>query len=195
MSGDPGEITILLRRWRTGDREAEETLFALLMPELRKIARYCFRGERPGHLLQPTVLINEAFIRLVKVKKIDWADRGHFLRLAARMMRRYLIDHARSRPNAAFLPLDGLPEQILSSRKPVELAIAVDVLLDELEVESRQRCAVVELKFFMGLTDDEAAAALNLELRTLQREWQRARIWLFERLSAEKCKAAPSATN
>jgi RNA polymerase sigma-70 factor (ECF subfamily) len=195
MSDDPGEITKLLRRWQTGDKEAEALLFALLMPDLRKIARYCFRGERPGHLLQPTVLVNEAFLRLVKVRKIEWADRGHFLALAARIMRRYLIDHARSQPNVMFLPMDGLPERILSSRKPVDLAIAIDALLDELEAESRQKCAVVELKFFMGLTDPEAAAALNMELRTLQREWHRARTWLFQRLSSEKCKTAPSATN
>ncbi|MGC2111056.1 MAG: ECF-type sigma factor [Candidatus Korobacteraceae bacterium] len=195
MEGNPGEITKLLQRWRTGDREAESTLFALLMPDLRKIAGHCFRGERPGHILQPTALVNEAFLRLAKVKKIEWADRGHFLALAARVMRRYLIDHARSQPSVKFLPMEGLPEPIARGRTPIELAIAIDGLLDQLESESHQRCAIVELKFFLGLTDSEAADALNLKLHTLQREWHRARVWLFERLSTESWKAASIATN
>lgn len=195
MQEGPGEITLLLKRWRSGDREAEAALFTMLMPDLRKIARHCFRGERPGHLLQPTVLVNEAFLRLVRLQKIDWADRGHFLALSARVMRRYLIDHARAQGHAKFLAMDEIPEQLLSSRAPAELAIAIDTLLEEMEKESRRRCAVVELKFFMGLTDAEAATALGLELRTLQREWQRARVWLFQRLSAESCKAASSGTN
>jgi DNA-directed RNA polymerase specialized sigma24 family protein len=100
-------------------------------------------------------------------------------------MRRYLIDHARSRPSVEFLPMEGLPERILGSYTRLELAIAVDALLDELEIQSHQRRAVVELKFFLGLTDAEAADALNLSLHTFQREWYRARRWLFQRLTAE----------
>src|ERR1035437_2217106 len=155
------------------------------MPDLRKIAGHCFRRERPGHTLQPTALVNEAFLRLANAKNIDWQDRGHFLALSARVMRRYLIDHARSRPSVKFLPMEGLPERVLGSHTPLELAIAIDRLLDALETESHQRCAVVELKFFLGLTDSEAADALSLKLHTLQREWHRARVWLFERLRAE----------
>lgn len=184
MASEPGEITQLLEQWRTGDRTAEDRLFELLMPDLRKIARNCFRGERPGHTLQPTALVNEAFFRLAKTKNIEWQDRGHFLAISARVMRRYLIDHARGRPSINFLPMEGLPERVLGRHTPLELAIAIDRLLDELEVESHQRRAVVELKFFLGLTDPEAAEALNLSLHTLQREWYRARRWLFERLSA-----------
>ncbi len=193
--GDPGEITIWLRRWRAGDRDAEDKLFGLLMPNLRKIAGHCFRGERQGHTLQPTALVNEAFLRLAKVKNIDWQDRGQFLALAARVMRHYLIDHARGRPSVQFLPMEGLPERILGSYSPMELVIAVDTLLDELEKESHQRCVVVELKFVLGLTDAEAAEVLNLSLHTLQREWYRARKWLFERLSAEPWKAASNPTS
>ena len=186
MEDSPGEITILLEQWRGGDRAAESKLFELLIPDLRKIARNCFRGERPGHTLQPTALVNEAFLRLAKAKNIDWQDRGHFLALSARVMRRYLIDHARSQPSVLFLPMDGLPERILGSHTPLELSIAIDTLLDELEQESHQRRAVVELKFFLGLTDEEAAEALNLPLRTVQREWHRARRWLFERLTTKE---------
>jgi RNA polymerase sigma factor (TIGR02999 family) len=190
MNGNAGDITILLRQWATGDREAESMLFRLLMPELRKIAGHCFWGERPDHSLQPTALVNEAFLRLAKVKKIEWADRRHFLALAARIMRRCLIDSARGEPNVKFLPMEGLPKAALGSRTPLELAVAVNALLDQLETESPQRCKVVELKFFLGLTDSEAAEILDLKLHTLQREWHRARVWLFERLSPESCKAA-----
>ena len=183
MDSSPGEITLLLRQWRTGDRHVEDRLFELLMPDLRKIAGRCFRGERPGHTLQPTALINEAFLRLAKNNHIEWQDRGHFLAISARVMRRYLIDHARPM-RVNFLPLEGLPERVLGTRTPLELAITIDALLDELEKESQQRREVVELKFFLGLTDSEAADALDLTLHTLQREWYRARRWLFERLSA-----------
>ncbi|HWJ48138.1 MAG TPA: ECF-type sigma factor [Candidatus Udaeobacter sp.] len=182
MAVGPGEITQLLQQWRAGDPHAESALFELLMPDLRKIAGCCFRGERPGHTLQPTALVNEAFVRLVHAKNIDWRDRGHFFALAARIMRRYLIDHARGQPSVQFLPMDGFPERILGRHTPLELAVTIDTLLDELDKESPQQRSVVELKFFLGMTDEEAADALSLKLHTLQREWHRARLWLYRRL-------------
>ncbi len=185
MASGPGEITQLLQQWRAGDSNAESELFTLLMPDLRKIAGGCFRGERLGHTLQPTALVNEAFIRLVRAKNIDWRDRGHFFALAARIMRRYLIDHARAQPSVQFLPMDRSLHRILGRRTPLELAITIDRLLDELEKESSEWRSVVELKFFLGMTDEEAADALNLKLHTLQRQWHRARLWLFQRLSGE----------
>ena len=185
MAPDPVEITQLLRQWGTGDQQADDRLFKILLPDLRKIAGRCFRDERLGHTLQPTALVNEAFLRLAKIKNIEWKDRGHFLAVSARIMRRYLIDHARARPSISFLPLEGLPERVLGNHTSLELAITVDALLDELEAESHQKRAVVELKFFLGLTDTEAADALNLTLHTLQREWYRSRRWLFERLSTQ----------
>jgi RNA polymerase sigma factor (TIGR02999 family) len=184
MTPGPGEITKLLRQLGAGDRQAEGQLFELLLPDLRKIAGRCFRGERPGHTLQPTAVVNEAFFRLAKVKNIEWQDRGHFLAISARVMRRYLIDYARARPSVRILPMEGLPERVLATHTPLELAIAMDALLEELEAESHQRRAVVELKFVLGLTDTEAAEELHLTLHTFQREWYRARRWLFERLSA-----------
>ena len=192
MANENDEITQLLRRWQGGDADAEGQIFELLLPELRKIAACCFRNERSGHTLQPTVLVNEAFFRLAAAKNIDWNDRGHFLAVAARIMRRYLIDHARSRPSVQFMPMEGLPERVLGKHTQLELAVAVDALLDELAKESQQRRAVVELKFFLGLTDAEAAEALNLTLHTFQREWHRARKWLFERLTSEQWKAPPN---
>jgi RNA polymerase sigma factor (sigma-70 family) len=183
MAPDPGEITLLLQRWRSGDRQVENKLFELLMPEMHQIAERCFRRERPGNSLQPTVLVNEAFLRLAKSKDLDWHDRGHFLAISARVMRRYLIDHARARPDIPFLPIEGLPDRFLGARTPSELVIEVDELLDDLGRESPSRRALVELKFFLGLTDQETADALDITLHTMQREWYRARRWLFERLT------------
>ena len=185
MVEDPGRTTVLLRQWRDGDRRAQDELFALLMPELRKIAGACFRGERPGHVLQPTALVNEAFLRLAKANHIEWHDRGHFLALAARIMRRYLIDQARSQHSVLFLPIEGIPERILSRSTALEISITVDHLLDEMEEESPQRRAIVELKYFLGLTDEEAADALGVPLRTVQRDWFRAKRWLLDRLNQQ----------
>src|SRR5215469_12014984 len=187
------EITQLLHRWRAGDQDAENRLFEEIMPELRAIAARYLRKELSGHTLQPTALVNEAFLRLAAAKNIDWHDRGHFLALAARVMRRHLIDHARARPDVHFMALEGLPECVLSNQTKLEQVVAVDELLDELGKENHQRREVVELKFFLGLTDNEAAEALNLNLHTFQREWYRARRWLFEHLSAKKWDAAPNA--
>jgi RNA polymerase sigma factor (TIGR02999 family) len=185
MTTDSGEITRLLHAWRGGDTRAESKLFEVLLPDLRRIAGRCFRSERADHTLQPTALVNEAFLRLARARNVDWRDRGHFLALAARVMRHYLIDHARAQPSVQFVALDGLPEHLLGRHTPLELMVSIDKLLDELEAESQTRRAVVELKFFLGMTDDEAAAALEMTLHTFQREWYRARRWLFERLGAE----------
>ena len=195
MASLKAHITILLQRWRAGDKEAESKIFELLLPELRKIAARCFRRESPGNSLQPTLLVNEAFLRLAAAKKIDWQDRGHFLAMSARMMRRYLLERGHMRQSVQFLPLEGLPERVIGQRTGIELAVAVDTLLAELAKESEQRRAVVELKFFLGKSDAEAAEALNLTLHTLQREWHRARNWLFERLTTEPWQAQSKKMN
>ena len=184
---EPAEITELLQDWKGGDRSAEAQIFELLMPELRKIAAASFRNERPGHNLQPTALINEAFLRLVPARAIDWQDRGHFLALAAKVMRRFLIDHARSRPAIHIIPIEQLPPAVVGNRSELEMVLLIDVLLNELELESPQQRAAVELKFVLGLTDSEAADALHLTLHTFQRQWHRARKWLFEKLTATAC--------
>jgi len=183
---DPGDITVLLRRWQAGDKEAESQLFGLLTPELRKIAGYCFRRERPNHTLRPTAILNEAFLRLAAIKNIEWQERGQFLAIAARVMRRLLIDYARSRPTVQFTPLENLPEPIQRDRTPREIQIALNSLLDELQAESVQKRTIVDLKNVLGLTDEEVAETLGLPLRTVQREWHDARIWLFERMSTER---------
>jgi RNA polymerase sigma factor (TIGR02999 family) len=194
MEAGPGEITILLQRWRLGDHEAESRLFELLIPDLRKIAGYYLRGERRGHSMQSTLLVNEAFLRLAKAKEIDWQDRKHFFAVAARMMRRFLIDHARSKQTVVVLPIEDLPEPISTRHTPIELEIAIDELLKELEHQSVQQCQAVELKHYLGLTDEEAAEALGLPLRTFQRTLRAGKRWLFERLIAEPCKPQTNAT-
>jgi len=186
VDSSPGEITQLLHGWQAGDRTAEGKLFELLLPDLRKMAGNYFRHERAGHTLQPTALVNEAFLRLAAAKNVDYQDRGHFLAIAARIMRRYLIDHARGNPNVEVVPMEGLPERVLGGRTPVEMAVAIDRLLDELAKISPRQPSVVELKFYLGLTDEEASEALGMPLRTFQREWLMARKWLFERLSSSR---------
>src|SRR5215813_9280786 len=187
-----GEITELLRRWRDGDHQAEERLFELVQPELYRLARYYMRGERPDHTLQPTALLNETYLKLTATKEVDWRDRRHFFALAARAMRRFLIDYARGRGGPIKLPLDDFASMIVSDEPNIELAIVVDRLLDELGKENPEQCAMVELKYFLGLTDDEAAEALHLPLRTAQRRWLEARKWLFERLESEGWKTKRS---
>jgi RNA polymerase sigma factor (TIGR02999 family) len=182
VANDAPQITVLLKSWQAGDTAAGSQLFEILLPDLRKIARRCFSNEKAGHTLQPTALLNQAVLRLAKSKNIEWQNRGQFFAIAARIMRRELIDHARKRKNAQMVPIDAVPEQRLARKSDLELAVAVDGLLEELAKESEQQAHIVEMKVFLGLTDEEAAEALGLNLRTLQREWQRARRWLFERI-------------
>ena len=195
MSADSEEITVLLQKWRGGDRDAESRLFRVLMPELRRIADRALRRERRGHTLQRTELVNEIFLRLEKAKKIDWQDRGHFLAIVTRMMRRYLIDYARSRPKPELLSMEGLPEGFMAGQSKLEVALAVDELLDGLEKDFPRRCNVVVLISYLGLTPSEAAEKLGLSERTVEREWHEGRKWLFERLSQKPCKTAPKTTS
>ena len=191
----PEDITVLLQRWRTGDREAESRLFELLMPDLRRIARLCLRRERPNHTVQRTELVNEAFIKLAKAKNIDWRNRGHFFAIVTIKMRRFLIEYARKRSNAVFLPIEWLPEAVTSGRTPIEVVVMVDRLLDELEKESPQTCSVVVLMSYLGLSGKEAAENLDLPLRTVEREWHNGKKWLFERLREKPWEEAQSTTS
>lgn len=195
MPAKSEEITLLLQQWRSGDRDAESKLFRVLMPELRKIADRSLRREGRRHTLQRTELVNEIFFKLEKAKTIDWQDRGHFFAIVTRMMRRYLIDYARSRPKPQLLSMEGLPEGLMAGHSKLEVALAVDELLDELEREFPRRCNVVVLISYLGLTPGEAAEKLGLSERTVEREWHEGKKWLFERLSRNPCKTAPKTTS
>jgi RNA polymerase sigma factor (TIGR02999 family) len=188
---DHGDITELLHRWRAGSPDAERELFERVVPELRRIAHYLLRGERKGHTLQATEMVDEIYFRLSRAKNQDWRSRQHFFAIAARAMRRYLIDYARARQTGELVTLDGLENLLPMDDEKLDQAIAVDRLLEGLEAVNPQWCTLVELKYFLGFTDEEAADALALKLRTTQRMWLEARQWLFTRMeSASDAKRA-----
>ena len=186
MPEQPGDITRLLHEWRAGNREAENQLFQLVLPDLRRLAHYLMKGERKDHTLEATELVDQVYFRLVAAKDRDWQNRQHFFAIAARAMRRHLIDHARGRPDAEFIALEGL-EQILPASSPkAELAVTIGRLLDQLAETKPDWCEIVEVKYFLGLTDEEAAQALGLKLRSMQRTWSEARRWLFEQMESRR---------
>jgi RNA polymerase sigma factor (TIGR02999 family) len=186
---DSPDITRLLQQWRAGSSEAENQLFILVMPDLRRLAGYLLRGERKGHTLQATELVNQIYVRLVSAQHQDWQNRRHFFAIAARAMRRYLIDHARGRRGVEFTAL-AVDDLLPAMSRQLDLAITVDELLKQMEGFQPEWCHIVEVKYFLGLTDDEAAEALGIKLRSLQRSWRDARQWLFERLEASNALSA-----
>ena len=182
MPETPGDITLLLEKWRSGSRAAENELFTLVLPDLRQIAHHLMNRERKGHTMQATELVNQVYFRLVAAKDRDWRNRQHFFAIAARAMRRHLIDHARGRPNAEFVAMEGAENLFPANRNKIDQAMTVDRLLDQLAEAHPEWCTLVELKYFLGLTDDEAADMLGVKLRTMQRMWRDARQWLFEKM-------------
>jgi RNA polymerase sigma factor (TIGR02999 family) len=185
-----GDITELLHQWRAGNREAENQLFTLVLPNLRRLAHYLMQRERKDHSMQATELVDQIYFRMVAAKERDWQNRKHFYAIAARAMRRYLIDHARGRPSADFVALEGLEDILPATSGKVDLAIAVDRLLDELAETEPEWSMLVEMKFFLGLTDEEAAEALGVKLRTMQRTWSDARRWLYTRMEPGNAQSA-----
>ena len=179
-----GEITQLLHRWREGNSAAENELFGLVLPELRRIAGYIMSRERKGHTLQPTELVDQIYVRLVAAKDRDWQNRQHFFAIAARAMRRYLVDHARARSETGFVQSIGLEQLLPADPAKVDLAITVDRFLDELAQTHPDWCTLVELKYFLGLNNSEASEMLGVSVRTMQRMWHDARRWLFQRMES-----------
>lgn len=184
----PGEVTQLLEKVRAGDKDAENRLYAIVEPHLRRLAQSFLNRERPNHTLQGTELVSELYLRLAGAE-LSLRNRAHFFAIAARAMRRELIDYARRRPNGSFIPFSEAPEKAIASENGIVQALMVDELLDQMP-EPVDR-SIVELKYFFGMTDEESAAALDLPLRTLQKRWQDARIWLFERAEARQWKPSP----
>jgi RNA polymerase sigma factor (TIGR02999 family) len=190
MENSEGEITRLLHEWRAGSRDAENQLFALVFPNLRRLAHYLMQRERKDHPMQATELIGQVYFRMVAAKDRDWRNRKHFFAIAARAMRRYLIDVGRGRPSAEFVAIEGLEGILPASREKIDLAITVDRLLDELAVTNPDWCALVEMKFFLGLTDEETAEAMDIKVRTMQRAWNDARKWLYTRMEEGNAEGA-----
>lgn len=180
-----GDITGLLHQWRAGDRDAEDQLFALVFPKLRGLAHHMMMRERKGHTLQATELVDQIYLKLVAAKDRDWQNRQHFFAITARAMRRHLIDHARGRPAAAIVGLEEMKEFLPAGPANLDLALSVGRLLDQLAEFRPELSMAVEMKFFLGLTDEEAAETLGLKLRSFQRMWHDARRWLYEQLESE----------
>ena len=178
----PEGITQLLVRWNGGDTTALDELMPLVQSELRRLAGNYLRRERPGHTLQPTALVNEAYLRLIDQKKANWQNRAQFYGIAAQLMRRILVDHARQH-NAA--KRGGSDQQRLSitsahdvSDKPNLDLLALHEALEELAAVDPQQSRIVELKFFGGLSIEETAEVMKLGHATIERDWKMARAWL-----------------
>jgi RNA polymerase sigma factor (TIGR02999 family) len=183
-----GAVTRLLRAWSDGEDDALERLTPLVEAELRRLARGYMGRERPGHTLQPTALVNEAFLRLTDARQIRWQDRAHFLGISARLMRRVLVDHARSRGyrkrggDAQRVTLD---EGLIASPEPTVDVVALDRALDALAVVDLRKSRMIELRFFGGLSVDETAEVLHVSADTVKRDWRLAKLWLLRELEGE----------
>ena len=181
-------ITQLLIKWRNGDQTALDELASQVYSELQRLAKYYLRQERPGHTLQPTDLVHEAYLRLVDEKEIDWQNRAHFFGIAAVRMRHILVEHARSRQAAK----RGGGEYRLSLSKADRLAekhdvnlLALNDALQRLQTLDPQKVRIVELRYFGGLTIEETAEALQISTATVKRDWSMARAWLRTEISNE----------
>lgn len=182
----PQEVTQLLADWGKGDRSALDKLFPLVQSELRRIAQRQMSQERPGHTLQATALVNEAYLKLAGQQGFDWHNRAHFFAVCAQVMRHILIDHARAhardkRGGGAIQV--SLNEALLVAEDQAAHFIALDEALRVLESLDPQKGKIIELRYFGGLSIEEAAEVLNISPRTVRREWQRAKAWLYRMMT------------
>ena len=181
------DVTQLLANWSKGDRSALEQLTPLVYDELRRLAARYLRRERPGQTLQSTELVHEAYLRLIDQRSVQWQNRAHFFGIAAQMIRRILVDHARSRQarkrggTAYRVTLD---EAIAAAPEQRDLdLVALDEALNQLSLIDPQQGRIVEMRFFGGLSIEETAEALRISPATVKRDWTMARAWLFRELS------------
>jgi RNA polymerase sigma factor (TIGR02999 family) len=181
---EPGDITLLLHEWSLGEPAATEELFELVYPHLRAIAGSIFRGERPENVLQPTSVVNELFLKLVRQRSVKFEDRDHFYSLSARLMRRVLVDQARS--DHRLKRSGGIPvpfhEDLAWSDSSPEATIDLDRMLDDLDKIDPRKCRMVELRFFLGFSAEETADLLHTSKATVDRDLRFVRVWLSDRL-------------
>jgi RNA polymerase sigma factor (TIGR02999 family) len=179
--------TDLLRAWSQGDESARERLIPLLYDELHRLARRYMRRERPDHTLQPTALVNEAYLRLIDVNRVEWRNRTHFLALAAQMMRRILVESARHRHRQkrgggdVRVNIENMDELPTPEERDV---IALSDAVSGLAAFDRRMSRIVELRYFGGLTVDETAEVLDVSPETVMRDWKTAKAWLLRELRA-----------
>jgi len=189
MKPSPQEITRMLADWRAGRTDALDRLMPLVYDELRRLADRYLRRERPGHTLQATALVHEAYLQLVDQKNVEWQNRAHFIGVAAQLMRRILVEHARrhhAEKRGGGEPNVTLDEALEWSAGREVALVALDDALNALAALDPQQGRIVELRFFGGLTVDETAEALGVSPRTVDREWRMARAWLQRELEEER---------
>ena len=178
-------VTQLLRAWRQGDAAALDRLVPVVYQKLRRLARHYMAGQRPGHTLQPTALVNEAYMRLVDCEQVNWKDRAHFFAISAQMMRRVLVEFARSRQyqkRGGGARKTSLDEGVIASPQRGQDLVALDDALQALAAEYPRQAQVVELRFFGGLNVEETAEVLHVSAITVMRDWQLAKVWLAREL-------------
>ncbi len=178
-------VTQLLRAWRQGDAAALDQLVPVVYQKLRRLARHHMAGQRPGHTLQATALVNEAYMRLIDCEQVNWKDRAHFFAISARMMRRVLVEFARARQyqkRGAGARKTSLDEGVIASPQRGQDLVALDDALQALAAEYPRQAQVVELRFFGGLSVEETAEVLHVSAITVMRDWQLAKVWLAREL-------------
>ena len=182
------QVTQLLRQWRCGDTGALEKLIPLVQPELQRLAHHYMSRERPGHTLQTTALLDDAYLQLAGKSRVQWENRAHFFAVAAQLMRRIMVDHARQRHTlkrgggAIRVTLDECAA--VTETRAAEL-LALDEALEKLAAADQRKARVVEMRYFGGLTMEEIADVLKIHINTVTRDWIAARAWLFAALSGE----------
>ena len=188
LLADREQITVLLRHWQAGDLEALDRLLPMVHAELRRLARVHMRGERSGCTLQPTALVNEVYLRLAELHAMGWRDRAHFFAMASRLMRRVLVESARAtarlKRGGNLLEVtwdDGL---MVAPERGGELLV-LDAALEALSQQDARKARVVELRFFGGLTVEEAAEVLGMSSETVKRDWKLAKAWLRRELKVK----------
>lgn len=196
MSRAQDEVSGLLQAWREGDHEARDRLVPIVYDELRRRAAALLRRERSGHTLQPTALVHEAYLRLVRQDRAEWQNRAQFFAVASEMMRRILVDRARARKMAKrsgrWSRVTLVEDVARTSPREVDV-LDLDKALEELSTFDRRKARVAELRFFGGLSLEEIGVVLDTSIATTMRDWRAARAWLFRRLSrAKAARATPS---
>jgi RNA polymerase sigma-70 factor, ECF subfamily len=186
VSSEQGEVTRLLNDLRSGKREAEAELIPIVYKELRRLAAHYLRAERPDHTLQPTALVHEAYLRLTKIREVDWQSRSHFFATAASVMRRILVDHARQRranKREGFRDAIGLEGVFVVSPARTSELLALDDALERLAKLNVRQSKIVELRFFGGMSEEETGSVLGISARTVKRDWRMARAWLHNEMN------------
>jgi RNA polymerase sigma factor (TIGR02999 family) len=185
VSPDRQEVTQLLRQWTSGDKQALDQLMPFVYDQLHKLAFNCLRSERPDHTLRATALVNEAYVRLVE-SNVDWQDRVHFFAVSARLLRRILVDHAKSRnrhKRGGEFQKVSLDEAMVVGPESDKSILELDEALQRLAAQDQRKSDLIELLFFGGLTYDEAASALKISPATVHRELTLAKAWLYRELA------------